>query len=341
MSTSIELTTENIESSESHERRYPSKLPTAFTIPSTEGNEDLIDPTPNTTEKGQDTIGVAKHKRAESYMSDSGDSVISNSRRGSGKSGPRTKKRRMSTIDVLYQQEKAQLDEEDTTMMCQEKSIHPHSLFRMRWDIGIAICLAYNALLIPYRICFDQIAHPEEFIFWFDRIIDLLFLVDVGINFYTGYVRTSDGQVELQPYKVKLNYLKGWFWLDLPASIPWELVILAIFAGNSSLTTTTKTGESAQLLKSTKTLKVARYIRFVKLVKVLRLCRTANIVKRIQKVSRKLKKEYERDSYERVKSTQEILILPLLFVHTFTHICTRRSFFLLLSRHLLCVIIHC
>ena len=313
MSTSIELTTENLERSESHERRYPSKLPTAFTKPSTEGNEDLIDPTPNTTEKGQDTIGVAKHKRAESYMSDSGDSVISNSRRGSGKSRPRTKKRRMSTIDVLYQQEKAQLDEEDTTMMCQEKSIHPHSLFRMRWDIGIAICLAYNALLIPYRICFDQIADPEEFIFWFDRIIDLLFLVDVGINFYTGYVRTSDGQVELQPYKVKLNYLKGWFWLDLPASIPWELVILAIFAGDSSLTST-KTGESAQLLKSTKTLKVARYIRFVKLVKVLRLCRTANIVKRFQKVSRKLKKEYERDSYERVKSTQEILIVSLFYV---------------------------
>jgi len=335
MSTSIELTTENLERSESHERRYPSKLPTAFTKPSTEGNEDLIDPTPNTTEKGQDTIGVAKHKRAESYMSDSGDSVISNSRRGSGKSGPRTKKRRMSTIDVLYQQEKAQLDEEDTTMMCQEKSIHPHSLFRMRWDIGIAICLAYNALLIPYRICFDQIADPEEFIFWFDRIIDLLFLVDVGINFYTGYVRTSDGQVELQPYKVKLNYLKGWFWLDLPASIPWELVILAIFAGDSSLTST-KTGESAQLLKSTKTLKVARYIRFVKLVKVLRLCRTANIVKRFQKVSRKLKKEYERDSYERVKSTQEILIFPLFCVPFYL-----LALFFLLSRHLLCVIIHC
>lgn len=327
MSTSIELTTENLERSESHERRYPSKLPTAFTKPSTEGNEDLIDPTPNTTEKGQDTIGVAKHKRAESYMSDSGDSVISNSRRGSGKSGPRTKKRRMSTIDVLYQQEKAQLDEEDTTMMCQEKSIHPHSLFRMRWDIGIAICLAYNALLIPYRICFDQIADPEEFIFWFDRIIDLLFLVDVGINFYTGYVRTSDGQVELQPYKVKLNYLKGWFWLDLPASIPWELVILAIFAGDSSLTST-KTGESAQLLKSTKTLKVARYIRFVKLVKVLRLCRTANIVKRFQKVSRKLKKEYERDSYERVKSTQEILIVSLFCVLS---ICWHCFFFFFLG----------
>jgi len=298
--TAVELTSSNLNDNQRtagrNRKRYPDALPTSFTRSSIDSNditldEDMIDV--STKEKGDASSPSARSSirrgRSESYMSDSGDSVISRSQNFSNTSNAnrrgKIKRRRMSTIDVLYQMQTAQTEVEEVTQMCAEKSIHPHSEFRMRWDLTVAICLAYNALLIPYRICFNQIATTDEFIFWFDRVIDLVFIIDVGINFYTGYVRVSDGQVELDPIKVKCNYLKGWFLLDLPASIPYELIILLIVGfQQEDGSDATRVGEAGQFLKNAKTLRVAKYIRFVKLVKVLRLCRAGKIVKRFEKV---------------------------------------------------------
>jgi hypothetical protein len=257
----IELTAKNIELKEHNEKggKYPTQLPTAFV--------------PTNKEK----------TRTMSMASESTDSVISNTRRKpNGEGMRRQKKRRLSTIDVLYQMQTQQTESDVPTSTCTETSIHPHSEFRTRWDIVISMCLAYNAIAIPYRVCFNEIATTEEAVFWFDRTIDLAFVVDVILNFYTGYVRNKDNQIELNPKKVKWNYFTSWFTVDLLSSIPYELIIIAsIELADASDARAT---ESAQLLKNAKFLKSARYIRFIKLAKVLRLLRALHIVKRFEKV---------------------------------------------------------
>ena len=293
---SFELTSENIKNSNHQDKnrnQYPTPLPasTSSMVLGNSKEEDkdkptmISNPNPNSSLRSLDTL-----QRMSSTMSDSGDSVISKTSRnqdGSPTNSTKKKKpkrRRMSTIDVLYQMQTQQLEENVPTATCTDKSIHPHSEFRTRWDIGIAFCLAYNAIAIPYRICFDVIATTDEGIFWFDRCVDLVFIIDVIINFYTGYVRTKDNQVELTPSKVKWNYFKTWFLVDFLSSIPYELIILAAVSNDNGEGDSRAT-ESAQLLKSAKTLKVARYIRFVKLVKFLRFARAVHIIKRFEKVS--------------------------------------------------------
>jgi len=222
--------------------------------------------------------------------SDSADSVISHvPRNQDGAELPRkngtsgiVKKRRMSTIDVLYQMQTQQLEEESPTTTCSERSIHPHSEFRTRWDIFVAFCLAYNAITIPFRICFNNIASADEAIFWVDRCVDLAFIVDVGLNFFTGFVRAKDNQIELHPPNVKWNYFTTWFFVDIISSIPYELLVIAVVDLTDA--SDARGAESAQLLKSAKALKIARYIRFIKLAKVLRLVRAVHIVKRFEKV---------------------------------------------------------
>ena len=104
---------------------------------------------------------------------------------------------------------------------------HPFSRKRLRWDIIIAIMLAYNGIMIPYRICFgleepisEQIEDP---LFWLDRIIDTLFLIDCFINFGTGYFN-YDGVVIMEPSKIRRRYLSTWFLVDFVSSIPVEIV---------------------------------------------------------------------------------------------------------------------
>ena len=290
--TSIELTPKNIEKVNS---RYPTPLPTAFT------RQETAEETSTSVEKGNNAgnhVTLARPSSTNSVMSTT-DSVISKHPK-TGESNGQPKRRRMSTIDVLYQMQTQQLEQSMPTKTCSGQTIHPHSDFRTKWDVLVAISLAYNALAIPYRICFDQIAATDEFIFYFDRLVDFLFLVDVILNFYTGYIKSKDGQIELEPKLVKMNYLKTWFLPDLISSIPYELIILVIVGFEYGTSGTPRGADSTQSLKSAKTLKIAKYIRFVKLVKALRLLRAVHIVKRFEKV--------------RERNVQELLLLLVAFL---------------------------
>ncbi len=56
-------------------------------------------------------------------------------------------------------------------------------------------------------------------------IYKLMFYIfsDIILNFRTTYVSKS-GQVTYEPRLIALNYLRGWFLLDLLAAIPFDLL---------------------------------------------------------------------------------------------------------------------
>lgn len=57
-----------------------------------------------------------------------------------------------------------------------------------------------------------------------DLIVDIMFVIDIIINFRTTYVNTND-EVVSQPGRIAVHYFKGWFLIDLVAAIPFDLLI--------------------------------------------------------------------------------------------------------------------
>ncbi|GMH37815.1 hypothetical protein BSKO_05688 [Bryopsis sp. KO-2023] len=141
-------------------------------------------------------------------------------------------------------------------MMSKHEAIHPQCPLRTRWDVFCLVPLLYVCLFVPFQIGFDLDAVTGVEIF-----VDLVFALDMLFNFFTGFEK--DGNVELDKRKSMVHYLKVWFWLDLVATFPVEYV---------AHLTTGKFGNS----KYTRILKLVRLIR---LLRVLRLSRILNRLK--------------------------------------------------------------
>lgn len=59
----------------------------------------------------------------------------------------------------------------------------------------------------------------------FGIIVDLLFLVDIMVNFFSAY-QMEDGFEQVDDRKtICINYIKGWFLIDIVAIIPFDIFI--------------------------------------------------------------------------------------------------------------------
>ena len=67
-------------------------------------------------------------------------------------------------------------------------TIRPNGIFRRVWDLIMAITVFGNLLLIPFQVAFEYESIILDVITW---IMDAYFLIDIGLNFFTGY--TDDG----------------------------------------------------------------------------------------------------------------------------------------------------
>ena len=64
-----------------------------------------------------------------------------------------------------------------------------------------------------------------------DLIVDIMFIADILINFRTTYLH--NGEVETDPQKIAINYVKGWFVIDTIAALPFDLLLFG--TGNSDV----------------------------------------------------------------------------------------------------------
>jgi hypothetical protein len=123
---------------------------------------------------------------------------------------------------------------------------------------------------VPLRIAFD-IHNPNNYALtgqggWLalDIIFDIFFLVDIFINFRTAY--TVAGELETRGGKVCANYLKGWFLMDMVASIP--TTIITSLAGGDAATTTGGFDPKFNTI-----FRAFKWFKLIKLIRVLRLSR--------------------------------------------------------------------
>jgi len=94
------------------------------------------------------------------------------------------------------------------------------SSFLGTWDIVMFVQLIIIAFLTPFETAFLVPRWGPLFVF--DRVMDALYLVDMGLELFTAYpdpVRTA--HMVRVPRLIIRNYLGGWFWLDLIALFPF------------------------------------------------------------------------------------------------------------------------
>lgn len=137
--------------------------------------------------------------------------------------------------------------------------LRPDSHARVYWDLLAVVALVYIALVTPVRIGFEVESKAGSFDFIFEQCLDLFFLMDIVLNFRTGYL-SKDGGVVLRPTKIARNYVQTYFLIDLVSSVPIDLFI-----------SSAEHLESAKVLKAGKILKVGRILKLTKLARLMKL----------------------------------------------------------------------
>lgn len=100
--------------------------------------------------------------------------------------------------------------------------IYPEDAFSSSWELWITIILLYTCMATPYRIAFVQVdSFGWKFQAWF---VDIMFLIDIFINFNTAY-QDEDFITVDDRKSIAKTYLSGWFLMDALSIFPFDWVV--------------------------------------------------------------------------------------------------------------------
>ncbi|KAM7341583.1 eag-like K[+] channel isoform 2-T3 [Cochliomyia hominivorax] len=149
----------------------------------------------------------------------------------------------------LLHSTEAPFPEYKTQALKKSRFILPHyGVFKGFWDWIILVSTFYVAILVPYNAAF---AKADRQTMVSDVIVEALFIVDILLNFRTTFV-SNKGEVVSDSKLIAINYLKGWFIVDLLAALPFDhLYASDLYNGEES---------HIHLVKLTRLLRLARLL---------------------------------------------------------------------------------
>lgn len=114
--------------------------------------------------------------------------------------------------------------------------VSPNSKFQSMWDIVLMLLLLWVMLVTPFEVCFMEPLASDSVLFWANRLLDFLFLVDMVLQFYTIPPEMANSNERPTIYTdpaalkalIRTQYLKTWFWADLIALLPYGLIAYGI-----------------------------------------------------------------------------------------------------------------
>lgn len=98
----------------------------------------------------------------------------------------------------------------------------PNTKFKKVWNIIIIILLLYTATFVPYKTSFYD-EDPIGIYYW-EWIVDSLFMLDILINLFSAYEDPDSGLIEVRLKKIAKSYIYSWLFLDIAACIPFQLI---------------------------------------------------------------------------------------------------------------------
>jgi hypothetical protein len=183
--------------------------------------------------------------------------------------------------------------------------VNPTSPGYLIWQLVIVLLLLYFATYIPFELGFlDTEDTPVRVaINWF---IDFLFFVDIVVNFFTAFELAVTKKMETSLKAVALNYLSGWFLIDLVATFPFQLVLKSNNNGGEEGSSNAGLNKLARLARLPRLYKLVKLLRFFKLIKAM-------------KFNKKLQRFLTRYRHEQSKIRLiQLLIFGIYLMHLFS-----------------------
>ena len=112
--------------------------------------------------------------------------------------------------------------------------IDPSSYAKLWWDVWAVLILVYVVVIAPMRLAFMVEDHCPSFMWLLEAIIDVCFVVDLFLNFFTAvYVSDSNMGTTLKTdlRTIACVYLRSWFLIDIVSSAPIDLVLTLYLTG--------------------------------------------------------------------------------------------------------------
>jgi hypothetical protein len=135
------------------------------------------------------------------------------------------------------------------------------------WDVTTGLALGFTALFTPYEVAY--LSGNSEVIFWINRGVDLIFLLDVFLNFFLAYPADAEqssregAQWVTSHRRIMRHYLTTWFCVDV-LSVGTSVFDIIAFTSDSF-------GRKFMFM---------RVLRAARLFKLLRLLRGSRLLKR-------------------------------------------------------------
>ena len=160
--------------------------------------------------------------------------------------------------------------------------LHPDSRFRAGWNVGLAAFIIYCGISVPLEIAFDTDMgyamcgrstlreNCANFLawFWLNFAVDIFFIVDIVINFRTGYI--NEGFFVEDDYLAAMSYLRGAFLMDLLGSLPINIVIM-IAQPENPFGNVIEGEQSVDVTRINRTLRMLRMMKILKLFRIRKL----------------------------------------------------------------------
>lgn len=157
--------------------------------------------------------------------------------------------------------------------------------FKTTWDWMILVLILYTAIATPYSAVFIYAKHEGDdsssddlkiisgkhpILSTIETLVDVMFIIDILINFRTTYLtsETSSSELVSNNKKIASNYLKGWFFIDAVAAIPFDAIIKnSNYNADTTLIGLLKTARLLRMVRVAR--KVDRYFQYGQAVLVL------------------------------------------------------------------------
>lgn len=141
--------------------------------------------------------------------------------------------------------------------------IDPRSTFIKNWEYQILVLLLFTSTVTPFEVAFLEVS--IDALFFINRIVDCLFLVDLLIQFNLGYFESGGNkQPVYQRSKIAARYIFGWFLVDVISIVPFD--IIGFVVGSEAVSR----------------LKILRILRLLRLFKLVKLLRSAEMITKLQ-----------------------------------------------------------
>ncbi|XP_076868431.1 potassium/sodium hyperpolarization-activated cyclic nucleotide-gated channel 2-like isoform X2 [Brachyhypopomus gauderio] len=182
---------------------------------------------------------------------------------------------------TLYYFKSVDAVKKERTRASEQKTwiIHPYCAFRNYWLVAILLTTFSNMVVIPLSVSFFTVDVLYSYA-WiaFTVINDLLFVTDLCLNFRIGLTSEDSEMIILDLKKIKKQYIKTWFFVDLLAVVPVDYCLLIAMEYGAI-------GASGQGLEGIRITRLIKLTRLFSLLKLLRISKFLQYVRHWEEVN--------------------------------------------------------